>query len=276
MFVYVNGSIVDETAAFVDVFDHGFTVGDGVFETIALRHGRGFAVGPHLDRLARSAACLGLARPDRQTLADAVDATLAANPVIEWGAIRITYTSGPGPLGSGRGESRPTTVVAVRPTAPFDQLAEVITVPWPRNERGALAGVKTTSYAENALALADAHRQGATEAIFANTRGNLCEGSGTNVFVVLNGELVTPPLSAGCLAGVSRALVIERCGLNVEQRDVPIELLYVADEAFLTSSTRDVQPIRSVDGRALASCPGPVTEEARRAYDHLLAGAYSP
>lgn len=276
MFVYVNGSIVDETAAFVDAFDHGFTVGDGVFETIALRRGRAFAVGPHLERLARSAACLGLARPDRGALADAVEATLAANPVIEWGAIRITYTSGPGPLGSGRGASPPTIVVAVRRTAPFDQLAEVITVPWPRNERGALAGVKTISYAENALALADAHRQGATEAIFANTQGNLCEGSGTNVFVVLNGELVTPPLSAGCLAGVSRALVIERCGLNVEQRDLPIELLYVADEAFLTSSTRDVQPIRSVDGRALASCPGPVTEEVRRAYAAVLAGAYSP
>jgi branched-chain amino acid aminotransferase len=275
VFAFVNGALLDEATAAVNIFDHGFTVGDGVFETIAIREGTPFAVRPHLDRLVRSAVCLGLRRPDRDELQQAVDMTVAANPALVRGALRVTYTSGPGSVGSRRGDAGPTTVVAVRETAPYEALAEVITVPWPRNERGALAGAKTTSYAENAVALADAQRQGASEAIFANTKGNLCEGTGTNVFLVLNGELVTPPLSAGCLAGVTRGLVIERCGLDVDQRDVPLEVLYLADEAFLTSSTRDVQPIRSVDGRALTTCPGRLTERAMAAYATLLAAAYS-
>ncbi|MDQ1359020.1 MAG: branched-chain amino acid aminotransferase [Acidimicrobiaceae bacterium] len=276
MFAYVNGSVVDEADAAIDIFDHGFTVGDGVFETIALRQGTAFAVTRHLTRMVRSAIRLGLPRPELQELLQAVDLIVSANPELAWGAIRVTYTSGPGTVGSGRTGLAATTVVAAREMAPHDSLAEVITVPWPRNERGALVGVKTTSYAENALALADAHRQGATEAIFANTKGNLCEGSGTNVFVVINGQLVTPPLSAGCLAGVSRGLVIEGCGVDVDQRDVPLEVLYMADEAFLTSATRDVQPIRSVDGRGVPSCPGPVTERVAAAYAALLAADPDP
>jgi branched-chain amino acid aminotransferase len=275
VFAYVNGSVVDESTATVNIFDHGFTVGDGVFETIAVRHGQGFAVAEHLTRLAHSAVCLGLPRPDLEALFAAVEQTVAANPGIDRGALRVTYTSGPGTVGSGRTGSTPTLVVAIRELPAYDSLAEVITVPWPRNEWGALSGIKTTSYAENALALADAHRQGASEAIFANTQGNLCEGTGTNVFVVINGQLATPPVSAGCLAGITRGLVIERLGLTVDQRDVPLEVLYMADEAFLTSSTRDVQPIRSVDGRGIPTCPGPVTEQAMRAYAALLAAAYS-
>ena len=99
----------------------------------------------------------------------------------------------------------------------------MVIFPWPRNERGALAGVKTTSYAENVVALSYARQQGAAEAIFGNLAGNLCEGSGTNVFVVAGGRLVTPPLSAGCLAGVTRGLVIEWAGAVEE--DLPLSAL---------------------------------------------------
>ncbi len=252
MFAYFNGRLVEEAAASVNIFDHGFTVGDGVFETIALRAGTALATTRHLARLVRSAVRMGLPRPDPDEVRQAVELTVAANPAIGWGALRVTYTSGPGSVGSGRSGSRGTLVVAAREIAPYDGLAELITVPWPRNERGALTGIKTTSYAENALALADAHRQGATEAIFGNTRGNLCEGSGTNVFVVINGQLViSPAVGPGCLDGqLPEALIIEYAGLDVEERDVPLEVLYLSDEAFLTSATRDVQPIRSVDGAA--------------------------
>src|SRR5205085_12288505 len=121
--------------------------------------------------------------------------------------------------------------------------------PWPRNERGALAGVKSISYAENVVALAWAHERGAGEALLTNTAGNLCEGTGSNVFVALNGRLVTPPLSAGCLAGVVRSVLVEG-GLAAEE-DVPAEALALVDEAFLTSSTREVQPIDRLDGRDL-------------------------
>jgi branched-chain amino acid aminotransferase len=276
VFAYVNGSVVDEATATIDIFDHGFTVGDGVFETIALRHGAVLVLTRHVARLVRSAVCLGLPRPDPDEVRRAVELTAAANPTIGWGALRVTYTSGTGSVGSARSGGPTTLVVAAREIPPYDGLAEVITVPWPRNERGALTGIKTTSYAENALALADAHRQGATEAVFANTKGNLCEGSGSNVFVVINGQLVTPPLSSGCLGGISRALVIERCGLDVDQRDVPLEVLYMSDEAFLTSAIRDVQPIRSVDGRGIPSCPGPLSERVAMAYADLLAAEPDP
>lgn len=276
MFAYVNGAVVDDAHAGINIFDHGFTVGDGVFETIAVRGGTTYAPSRHLARLIRSAAKLGLPRPDLEDLRRALATTVSANPPISWGALRVTYTSGPGSVGSGRAATTTTTVVAIREMTPYESLAEVITVPWRRNERGALVGVKTTSYAENALALADAHRLGATEAIFANTKGDLCEGSGTNVFVVINGQLVTPPLTAGCLPGITRGLIIERAGLEVDERDLPLDVLYMSDEAFLTSATRDVHPIRSVDGRGLPSCPGPITERVARAYAALLAAEPDP
>jgi branched-chain amino acid aminotransferase len=139
-----------------------------------------------------------------------------------------------------------------------------VTVPWPRNEHGALSGLKTTSYGENVRALAYANEHGGSEAIFANTTGNLCEGTGTNVFIVSEGRLITPPLSAGCLAGVTRALVIEWAGAS--EQDVPLSALAGADEAFLTGTTRDVQPIRCVDGQALSAVPGSVTRKAMEVF----------
>ena len=145
-------------------------------------------------------------------------------------------------------------------------------VPWPRNERGALSGLKTTSYGENVRALAYAAERGGGEAIFANTVGQLCEGTGTNVFVVRGGRLLTPPLSSGCLAGVTRALVIEWAG--AEEEDLPLDALAGAEEAFLSGTTRDVQPIRNVDGAALPAAPGPVTRKAAEIF--ALRSAESP
>ena len=276
MFAYVNGAMLDETSAAVPVFDHGVTVGDGVFETIAIRHGTAYSVTLHLARLVRSAAGLGLPRPDLDELHRAVGMTIAANPGIGHGALRVTYTSGSGTVGSARGGKGATTVIAARELPPYSPVGDVITVPWPRNERGALAGLKTTSYAENVMAITEAHRRGATEAIFANTAGHLCEGSGSNVFLVIDGRLVTPPLSAGCLAGITRALLIERCGLIVDERDVPIRALTDAEEAFLTSAVRDVHPVRAVDDKTLPNCPGPLTKAAADAYAALLAADPDP
>ena len=133
------------------------------------------------------------------------------------------------------------------------------TVPWPRNERGALAGLKTTSYAENVVALAEARRRGATEAIFANLAGHLCEGTGSNVFYVVDGELRTPTLASGCLAGVTRGLVLEWVGGR--EVDEPIEVVDRASEVFLASTTRDVQGVTRWDERDLPA-PGPVTADA--------------
>jgi branched-chain amino acid aminotransferase len=147
-------------------------------------------------------------------------------------------------------------MVAVSPTGRWPDRISVASVPWARNERSAIAGAKTTSYAENVVALAEAHRRGAHEALLPNTRGELCEGTGSNVLLVLDDELVTPPLSSGCLAGITRELLLEwaaRDGLPIAERDVPMEALGRASDVLLLSSTRHVQHVSVVDGREVGS-----------------------
>ncbi len=254
----MNGDLLtDPTSAVLGVTDHGFTVGDGVFESIKTLDGRPFALTRHLARLARSATGLGLDAPDEAAVRRGIEAVLAGNedPL---GRLRITYTAGPAPMGSGRGDGPATLVVAHSAIAPAGESTAVVTVPWTRNEHGATAGLKTTSYAENVIALARAQEHGGTEAIFANTAGDLCEGTGSNVFYVVDGELRTPTLAGGCLAGVTRALVLEWCGGR--EVDEPLEVARSADEAFLVSTTRDVQAIGRWDDRELPA-PGPVTAE---------------
>ena len=263
MHAWVNGTLLDDpTAPALTVSDHGLTVGDGVFEAVKVVDGRPFALTRHLERLGRSAAGLALPTLDDGLVRDGVAAVLGQEH-LPLGRLRITVTGGIAPLGSGRGDSPPTVVVVADVLAPAAESAAAVTVPWPRNERGALAGLKTTSYAENVVALAHAHERGAGEAIFANLAGHLCEGTGSNVFYVVDGELRTPTLAAGCLAGISRALLLEWYGgLEVDE---PIEVLEEADEVFLVSTTRDVQPVSRLDGRSLAA-PGPVTAECRKVW----------
>lgn len=150
----------------------------------------------------------------------------------------------------------------------------MITVPWTRNERGALAGLKTTSYAENVVALARAHAQGASEALFGNTVGQLCEGTGSNVFVVLDGQLHTPPVASGCLAGITRALAVEWCGAL--ETELHLDVLGHAEEIFLTSTLRDVQAVHRVDGRELPGGPGPVTAKAMRVFEERAGNDLDP
>ncbi|MGW7299799.1 aminotransferase class IV [Streptomyces sp. NPDC054829] len=264
MKIWLDGGLQDIESARVSVFDHGLTVGDGIFETVKVTDGRVFALTRHLARLTRSARGLGLPDPDLDEVRRACAAVIEANPM-PLGRLRITYTGGHGPLGSDRGEHGPTLVVALGETTRRPDSTAVITVPWTRNERGALTGLKTTSYAENVVALARAHQQGGSEALFANTVGQLCEGTGSNVFVVLDGEIHTPPLASGCLAGITRELVVEWTG--AKETDLPLDVLQRADEVFLTSTLRDVQAVHRVDERELPGTPGPVTAKAMRVFD---------
>ncbi|MEV4684673.1 aminotransferase class IV [Streptomyces kurssanovii] len=273
MKVWVNGALSEIEDARVSVLDHGMTVGDGVFETVKAVHGQPFALTRHLERLARSADGLGLPEPDLDEVGHACAAVLAANPM-PLGRLRITYTGGLSPLGSDRGTDGPTLVVALGSTTRRPDTTSVITVPWTRNERGALTGLKTTSYAENVIALARAHQQGASEALFANTVGRLCEGTGSNVFVVLDGELHTPPVSSGCLAGITRALTVEWTG--AKETDLPMDVLGSAEEIFLTSTLRDVQSVARVDGRDVSTAPGPVTTKAMRVFEERAAADPDP
>jgi branched-chain amino acid aminotransferase len=263
MRAWINGSLLaDPTSPAVPVTDHGLTVGDAVFEAVKVVEGRPFALDRHLARLERSAAGLGLVGLDLDDVRRGVAAVLADEP-LALGRLRITVTGGNAPLGSGRGDEPLTLVVVAAPMPPAAETTAVITVPWPRNERGALAGLKTTSYAENVVALARAAEAGASEAIFANLVGNLCEGTGSNVFYVVDGELRTPTLASGCLAGVTRDLVLEWYGGR--EVDEPLEVCAQAEEIFLVSTTRDVQGVHRWDDREL-SAPGPITREAAAAW----------
>ncbi|MFF5102715.1 aminotransferase class IV [Streptomyces sp. NPDC000134] len=273
MRIWLDGGLRDIETARVSVFDHGLTVGDGIFETVKAVAGRPFALTRHLDRLTRSARGLGLPDPDADEVRRACAAVLEANPM-PLGRLRITYTGGQGPLGSDRGAHGTTLVVALGETAPYPDSTAVITVPWTRNERGALTGLKTTSYAENVVALARARERGASEALFGNTVGDLCEGTGSNVFVVLDGEIHTPPLTSGCLAGVTRALVAEWTG--AQETDLPLNVLTRADEIFLTSTLRDVQAVHRADDRRLPGAPGPVTAKAMRIFAERAADDLDP
>lgn len=265
----------------VSAIDHGITVGDGVFETCGVEQGRAFALTRHLDRLVRSARGLGLADPDTDLVREGVRAVLAARPAA--GRVRITVTGGLGPLGSDREPGAQTVLVMAGPGGPVES-ARAVRVPWVRNERSAVAGLKTTSYAENVVAVAAAHAAGADEAYLANTRGELCEGTGSNIFVERGGELLTPPLSSGCLAGITRALVLEWAaeeGLPVrESRDDELPFT-VLDEAIdgrapllLASSVRTVAPIVSLDGHAVAV--GPLSRAVVEMYQRRAAGDLDP
>jgi branched-chain amino acid aminotransferase len=264
MRTWVDGRVLqspDEPA--ISALDHGMIVGDGVFETVKIEDDQPFALTRHLDRLVRSATGLGIGEPDLGAVRDGIAATMDGQK-ISFGRIRVTVTSGPGPLGSPRGSGRLTHTVVSEPCERPPSVSSIVTVPWPRNERGALTGLKTTSYAENALMVEHARARGASEAVMPNTRGELCEGTGSNIMYVVGDRLVTPTLAAGPLAGVTRALVLQWCAgeIDVVEQDAPIDVLQDADEVILVGTTRDVQAIARVDDRELAA-PGPVTRRAQ-------------
>lgn len=273
--VWLNGSIVSAVGATVSAFDHGMTVGDGAFETLKVTGGAPFAISRHLRRLSRSLDGLGLDPPlTDEAFARGVADLIAANGA-DRARLRITVTAGAGPLGSGRSGGAPTVLMALAPLDPQPDTTEVVTVPWRRNEHSAVAGLKSTSYAENVVALARATEAGATEALMANTAGHLCEGTGSNVFVVVGGRLLTPPLRSGCLAGITRELLLEVVP-EAEEVDLAFEVLDEASEVLLTSSIRDVQAVRTIDGRPLEGAPGPWAREAAARFAELAARTTDP
>lgn len=239
-----GGSLVDATVASVSADDRGFTVGDGVFETMTARNGQIFALDRHIKRLLQSAEILQLPTPNTELVLQAIDATLQANQdsLNEVTRVRVTYTSG-------KSGEVPTLLVMCAPQPQWPETTTAITVPWVRNERSAIVGAKSTSYVENLVALKAAQQRHASEALLANTIGNLCEGTTSNVFVVIEGKVITPPLSSGCLPGVTRELVLE--WFDGEERNVPFEELASVQEVFLTSSTRGIHPVVELDGRTL-------------------------
>ncbi|MDI1313698.1 aminotransferase class IV [Prosthecobacter sp.] len=275
---WINGRITTTAEARISPYDHGFLVGDGVFETLVARNGRPFTPTRHWRRLVASCQAMNITAPEFDEYLNAMLATMEANGLKD-ARIRVTLTSGDGPLGSDRGEAQATMIVAATELKPWPATETVMTAPWTRNERSALTGIKSTSYGDNVRALALAHGEGAGEALLANTRDDLCEGTGTNIFIVTAGVVKTPPLSSGCLAGVTRALVLEACaaaGIAVEEIALPIEALKTCEEAFLTSSTRDVHPLSCIDQRDMPGVAGAVTQRVAQAFQDFVAGRDDP
>ncbi|MDR2567179.1 MAG: aminotransferase class IV [Bifidobacteriaceae bacterium] len=276
---WVNGQLTPAGQATLPLLDHGITVGDGVFEAIKVVNGRVFALTRHIRRMARSAAGLGLEFPGEDVVRRVVAEVVEANAALLTGpadVLRITLTAGRGAVGSSRvAGARPSLFALVTSHDLEPATTSVITVPFTRNPHGALAGLKTTSYAENALALALAQAAGASEALFPNTEGRLTEGTGSNVFLVLDGRLVTPPLADGPLGGVTRDLLLE--WTDAVEESVPMAALREAEEVFITSTGRNVQAVVQIDGVAAGGGRlGPVTRRAAEAFAAGQARSFDP
>jgi len=259
-----EAGLLERDEAKISVFDHGLTVGDGAFETLKVVGGTALAVTRHLNRLTKSCRILGLTPPDTTTLLAAITEVIDSEPeASRLGRLRITCTGGVGPLASDRGDAEGTVIVAVTPMQPWSATTNAVMTPWVRNERSSVTGAKCTSYAENVAALAWAHQRGFSEGLFANTVGELCEGTGTNIFIVRDGVALTPPSSSGCLEGITRELLVE-WELAQQATLMPSDV-EAADEVFLTSSTRDVHPVVHLGDRHWTE-PGPVTRHIAAQY----------
>lgn len=249
MKLWLGTALVEESAARISPLDRGFTLGDGLFETLRVKDGAVLRVTAHLARLAAGAAVLGLPLPALD-LAGALTGTAAANGIAD-GALRLTLTRGPGPRGVlPPAEPHPTLVITAAPAGPaLSPTRLVIAGGTRRNERSPLAQVKSLNYLDGILARQEAARRGADDAILLNTRERVAETSIANLFAVVDGVLVTPPLADGVLPGIMRAEVLAAGAI---ERSLTTEELMQAEEAFLTSAL-GIRPVREVEGRALAS-----------------------
>jgi len=269
--IWVNGKLSKPEKAVISPLDHGILVGDGVFETICVYDRVPFAWRRHYERLLVSAAGLGLAVPASSELLKAASEVIAGSD-LDHARLRVTITGGPGPLGSERTDAPETVIVAIGTIPDWADAEKCVVVPWRRNEYGATTGLKTISYAENVRALNYARLMGAGEAIFLNTRGNICEATGSNIFFVKDEVLVTPPLSSGCLAGVTRDLVLllaKNLGIATSEQDLPFSVVSEVSEAFLTSTTREVQAIAQIDDIIIPNSSGVVVKHLSEAYTDL-------
>lgn len=249
--IYFNGKLVPDEEVRVSPYDRGVLTGLGVFETLVAYRGQPFAVTRHLSRLEESAEIVGIPLPSLDDLADVMKELLVANGhnELEKARLRLTVTAG-----EAIDNSRPNLILLSTEAPSYPDRSNVFVVPYPRNENGLLVGAKSMSYAENVIALAEAHQNGADEAILPNSAGSICEGTGSNLFILRGGELYTPSLASGCLAGVTRALAMDcafECGTPVHETEISLEDFLSSEGAFLTSTTREILPIQTVNGAPL-------------------------
>jgi branched-chain amino acid aminotransferase len=278
--VYIDGKLYPKEEAKISVYDHGLLYGDGVFEGMRSYGGTVFRLMEHLDRLWTSAKAICLEIPiSREEMAKAVNDTLAVNE-IEDGYIRLVVTRGAGYLGlSPDKTSNPqviiiTDFIELYPDELYEKGLEIITASTVRNHPAALSPrIKSLNYLNNILAKIEGVRAGYLETLMLNHKGEVAECTGDNIFLVKDGELYTPPLDAGILAGITRAVVIElaqQAGIEVHEVALTRHDVYIADECFLTGSAAEVVPVVKVDYRAIGNGkPGPVTRDLKERFHRL-------
>ncbi|MCG8085125.1 MAG: branched-chain-amino-acid transaminase [Candidatus Thiodiazotropha taylori] len=278
---WIDGKLVTRNEANVSVFDHGFLYGDGVFEGIRFFNNHPFMLHEHLVRLQKSAKAIGLELPyDNQAVLNAIELVIN-NFTEDSGYLRLIVTRGVGPLGlDPTGCTKPSLFVIA------DQLAIV-------SERTRSAGVKliiastrrlpndgldsrikSLNYLNQILARMEANEAGADEAVLLNQAGRVAEGTTENLFIVVEGRLLTPPVTEGALDGITRKLVIQLAqqnGVSVTESPLTSYDLYNADECFLTGTGAELIPVRKIDGRKVNSCPGPVFKELEGCYRYEIA-----
>jgi branched-chain amino acid aminotransferase len=270
--VYISGQLYDKDDAKISVYDHGLLYGDGVFEGMRIYGGKVFRMQEHLDRLWNSAKAIWLEIPmTPDDLAKAVDETVAANGLVD-GYVRLVVTRGAGTLGLDPNRTSNPRVIIIAdkitlyPQEYYENGLEIITVSTMRNHPAALSPrIKSLNYLNNILAKIEGLQAGCEEALMLNHKGEVAECTGDNIFLVKRGQLLTPPIDAGILEGITRAVVIElaaEAGITVREIPLTRHDVYIADECFLTGSAAEVVPVVKVDSRRIGDGrPGPVTRQ---------------
>jgi branched-chain amino acid aminotransferase len=263
--MWLNGELVDDSSPSVVANDHGFLLGDGVFDTLIVRNEKPIFLERHLRRLRDGIDRLQIeGAPTDSELSTALSQLITANDTVD-ARVRITVTPGPGPSPRHRG-TQPLTVITTSPLPVAPSSVSLCTVQWTRNERSPLAGIKSTSWGENAAILRHAATKGFDNAILCDSTGRLSECTTSNVFLVIGEQIVTPSLDSGCLPGIIREVLIDEQFVS-EQDLVPSDLA-LATEVFITSSTTGIVPVHCVDERSYAT-PGPLTAAAMEMIERL-------
>jgi len=281
--IWVNGQGVSADSLHLSALDRGFTLADGVFETMRVYDGHAFRLDAHMRRLSDATSALGIPLPTDigEVVRRAVVEASASG--LREASVRLTVSRGVGSPGLAPPASpQPTIVLAIAPPPAFSPeiYASGVTVhvaSGRRNERAMTAGLKTIAFTDAVLALAEARAAGADDAIFLDTQGHVSEATSSNVFsaaAARSNVLVTPPLSCGALPGVTRAAVIELAraiGLDVEVRPIEHDELLASREVFFTSSLRAIAPAVRIDGRSVGNGkPGSLTRPVMEAYAALV------
>jgi branched-chain amino acid aminotransferase len=278
--IYISGKLYDKEDAKISVYDHGLLYGDGVFEGIRSYGGKVFRLDEHLRRLWESAKAIWLTIPmTREAMHQAVHDTLRVNQIAD-GYVRLVVTRGAGTLGLDPTKTSDPQVIIIAdhislyPRELYEKGLEIVTVSVVRNHPASLSPrIKSLNYLNNILAKIEGMQAGCVEALMLNTKGEVAECTGDNVFLVRDGALVTPPAEAGILEGVTRQAVIElaeAARLSVRQAPLTKHDVYIADEIFLTGTAAEVIPVVKVDGRAIGTGqPGPITRDLKERFHKL-------